>query len=181
MISHTGHSVKTLQRSSAPERMFEPRKRQRDEMVKDNRLPHVATGQVHQSNKSTFAICKNILEDIEDDDNFHVSWQEAYSSGEPDGYYVHVGGETRHADDLQEVACIIADYFEIPLGNYGVPLNRWYVVSRDFFIYLGEHGERVIDWNGMYIWGTWLRSENTYPIELDMVQEYYAYILNSNY
>ena len=128
-----------------------------------------------------------LLEDIENDDDFHGATWESREYVTEDGedteveWYVHVGGETRHADDLQEVACIIADYFEIPLGNYGVPLNRWYVVSRDFFIYLGEHGERVIDWNGMYIWGTWLRSENTYPIELDMVQEYYAHILNSNY
>lgn len=122
-----------------------------------------------------------LLEDVEYDDDCRASWDVAYSNGEPDGYYVHIGGETRYADDLQEVACMIADYYGIPLGNYGVPLNRWYVVSRDFFIYLGEQGERVIDWNGMYIWGTWLRSENTYPIELDMVQEYYAHILNSNY
>lgn len=61
---------------------------------------------------------------------------------------------------MQGALLELAEIAGLDSENYRHTANTWYAVSPELFEYLLDNGEMVMVWEGLYIWGTWLRHEN---------------------
>lgn len=129
------------------------------------------------SHVMTYIDFEECLLDLDNDDSLEYSGYKYNFCEDEQLWFLHIEGkELETFGNKTDMICELMYHFNIPLNNYRYVINTWVAVSQQFGEYLTEKGERVIEWNGLTIWGTHrnFRSEPIYT--LNMVQ----YFLQEN-
>lgn len=111
--------------------------------------------------------------DLNNDDSLGFSGYDYRFCEDAQLWYLYIEGNGLETfEDKTDMVCELMSHFDIPLANYRYVINTWVAVSQEFGEYLTNNGERVIEWNGLTIWGTYRRSRNTPIYTLNMVQNF---------